>query len=91
LLIITLASINASPIVLNNGALENATAITTPTKSHPLQIINNDKRDVIDLHNSGGGKTTTTTTKTSTSTAIATSTSKPRPTSAPSSNPGKVI
>ncbi|GAN08640.1 hypothetical protein MAM1_0216c08155 [Mucor ambiguus] len=87
LLIITLASVHASPIVLNNGALENATAIMTPTKSHPLQIINNDKRDVIDLHNSGGGKSTTTTTKTSTSTATATSTSKPRPTSAPSSNP----
>jgi archaellum component FlaF (FlaF/FlaG flagellin family) len=85
LLLIIVATVYASPVNINNK-LENATAIT-PTKSH-LQIINNDKRDVIDLHNSGGGSTTTTT-KTRTNTATSTATSKPQPTSAPSSNPGE--
>lgn len=51
----------------------------------PANIHHYQKRDVIDLHNSGASKTTTTATATATSKLTMT----PKPTSAPSSNPGK--
>ncbi|KAI8977170.1 hypothetical protein BDF20DRAFT_873353 [Mycotypha africana] len=52
-----------------------------PTKTY--HYFSKMKRDVVDLHNTGGKTTTTTTTRTPTSTA----THKPSPTTAPSSDP----
>ncbi|KAI7904094.1 uncharacterized protein BX663DRAFT_432763 [Cokeromyces recurvatus] len=49
----------------------------------------NEKRDVLELHNTGGSKTTTTATTTATATATATATI--RPTSAPASSDPAVI
>jgi hypothetical protein len=69
----------SSPIIKRDN---EAAIIETPTKSYH-QII---ERDVVDLRNTGGSKTTTTTT-----TATSTSTErppKPIPTTAPSTNPG---
>lgn len=68
----------ASPIAKRDS---EAAMIKTPTTSYHRIII---ERDVVDLHNTGGSKTSTTT-------ATATSTTrppKPIPTTAPSTNPG---
>lgn len=46
------------------------------------------KRDLNELHNTGGSKTTTTITTTSTSTSTSKPTKTPAPTSSPSSRPG---
>ncbi|KAI8082008.1 uncharacterized protein B0P05DRAFT_468413 [Gilbertella persicaria] len=66
---------SASPII-NKGNV-----INIATKSY-----NNDKRDLIDLHNSGGSKTTATTT-----TTTATSTATHTPTNLPASSDPEVI
>lgn len=50
------------------------------------------KRDINELHNTGGGKTTTTvTTTTTTSTSTSKPTKTPAPTSSPSSRPGMIL
>lgn len=50
------------------------------------------KRDINELHNTGGGKTTTTvTTTTTTSTSTSKPTRTPAPTSSPSSRPGMIL